>query len=134
MRILVVEDTICLRHIMLHMLRTLGYTDLEEAADGVHALRLIAQHPFDLVTTDLNMPKLDGLTLLKRIRANPFTADMPVLIVTGDADKGHVSQAIAAKASGFLAKPFNNQALEKQMDKIKTKRDETRASRLVAQG
>ncbi|MCE0557729.1 response regulator [Motilimonas sp. E26] len=129
MKILVVEDTICLRHIMLHMLRELGHTDLEEAADGTHALHLLAKHQFDLVITDYNMPKINGLQLLKHIRANELTADLPVLIVTSDADKSHLTQAIQAKVSGFLAKPFSLTILKKQMDKIIQKRNQSAANK-----
>lgn len=118
MRALVVDDTMCLRHILHHMLRDIGFAEVEEAADGMHALKLIKAHPFDLVLTDLNMPKLDGLALLKQIRSNPFTTDLPVLMITSAADKEHLTQAIRADVSGFLAKPFNQNALEKQLKRI----------------
>ncbi|MCE2573312.1 response regulator [Motilimonas eburnea] len=118
MRALVVDDTMCLRHILHHMLRDFGFDEVEEAADGIHALKLIKAHPFDLIVTDINMPKLDGLGLLKQVRSNPFTLDLPVLMVTSEADKEHLTLAIRADVSGFLAKPFTQNALEKQLQRI----------------
>lgn len=118
MRALVADDTMCLRHILHHMLRDFGFDEVEEAADGMHALKLIKAHPFDLVITDLNMPKLDGIALLKQIRGNPFTADLPVLMVTSAADREHLTSAMNAHVSGFLAKPFNQATLEKQLNRI----------------
>ncbi|MCL1038415.1 response regulator [Shewanella submarina] len=118
MKILVVEDTITMRHIMLHMLRTLGYEDVEEAVDGCHALELISKQKIDLVITDMNMPKMDGFKLLQTIKADPQLAHIPVMMVTCDADKDNIQLAMAAKVAGFIIKPFNLGTLEKQLKKV----------------
>ncbi len=118
MRVLVVDDSMCLRHILHHMLRRFGFLEIEEASNGLHALRRIAARPFDLIITDLNMPKLDGLALLKQVRANQDTAHIPVLMVSGSASREHLALAINANVSGFLAKPFNQASLDKQLKRL----------------
>ena len=115
MKILVVEDTMTMRHIMLHMLRTLGYQDLEEAVDGAHALDAVRKHKIDLVITDMNMPRKDGFALLQEIKADPELAHIPVMMVTCDPDLDKIQLAVAAKVAGFIVKPFNLQTLEKQI-------------------
>ena len=65
MRVLVVDDMVSMRHVMMHMLRSLGHTDINEAADGLQALNLLNKKQFDLVITDYHMPKVDGLTTIK---------------------------------------------------------------------
>lgn len=112
MKILVVEDTMTMRHIMLHMLRTLGYEDLEEAVDGAHALDVMSRHKIDLVITDMNMPKKDGFALLQEVKANPKlalsqTGTIPIMMVTCDPDLDKIQLAVAAKVAGFIVNPFN---------------------------
>ncbi len=128
MKILVVEDTMTMRHIMLHMLRTLGYEDLEEAVDGAHALDVMGRHKIDLVITDMNMPKKDGFALLQEVKANPRLAHIPIMMVTCDPDLDKIQLAVAAKVAGFIVKPFNLQTLEKQLKLVLNKLESKVAS------
>lgn len=118
MKILVVDDMPLMRHVLINMLRKLDFSDVIEATNGVQALTLLQQHHFDLVITDLHMPKMDGKTLLSRIREDEEISATPVLMVTCEDSKVSIKEIIAAKVSGFIVKPFNLNTLEKQLIKI----------------
>lgn len=125
MKILIVEDTITMRHILLHMLRNLGFEDLEEAVDGAHALEVIKKHKFDLIITDMNMPRMDGFELLQAVKADQKLAHIPVMMVTCDTDMDKIKIALAAKVAGFILKPFNQQTLDKQLKRFCRKQSQS---------
>ncbi|KPH65523.1 chemotaxis protein CheY [Pseudoalteromonas porphyrae] len=118
MKILVVDDMPLMRHVLINMLRKLEFKDLIEATDGVQALQLLHQHTFDLVITDLHMPKMDGKSLLNRIRDDQQLQNTPVLMVTCEDNATEIKEIIAAKVSGFIIKPFSLNILAKQLKKI----------------
>lgn len=118
MKILVVDDMPLMRHVLINMLRKLEFKDLIEATDGVQALQLLHQHDFDLVITDLHMPKMDGKSLLNRIRDDQQLQNTPVLMVTCEDNAAEIKEIIAAKVSGFIIKPFSLNILAKQLKKI----------------
>lgn len=106
-RILIVDDVASVRAVMRKFLADLGYHRVAEADDGAVALPLLQSGSFDLLITDCNMPQMDGLTLLRHLRANPRIAQMPALMVTGETSHESRVAAYAAGASGILAKPFS---------------------------
>jgi len=118
MKILVVDDMTSMRHVLIHMLRSLGFTDNEEASDGLHALNLLRKNKYDLVITDLHMPKLDGKGLLNEIRNHKSLKAMPVLMVSCEDEKSTIEEVIASQVNGFIVKPFNTKTLARQMDWI----------------
>ncbi len=118
MKILVVDDMISMRHVMIHMLREMGYNDVDEAPDGVQALDKLRKAKYDLVITDYYMPNIDGRQLLERIRYDDELADLPVLMVSCEDDKNKIKPLIAAKVTGFIIKPFTMQTLTKQLKRI----------------
>ena len=118
MKILVVDDMPLMRHVLINMLRKLEFQDLVEATDGIQAIQLLHQHAFDLVITDLHMPKMDGKSLLNRIRDDEQFQDIPVLMVTCEDNAAAIKEIIAAKVSGFIIKPFSLNILAKQLKKI----------------
>lgn len=118
MKILVVDDMTSMRHIMLHMLKSIGYEDNDEAVNGKQALQLLRKKQYDLLITDYHMPKINGIQLLKRIRAEKELSYLPVLMVTCEDQKQEVESIIAAKVNGFIIKPFNTNTLKKQIDWI----------------
>jgi CheY-like chemotaxis protein/phosphoribosyl 1,2-cyclic phosphodiesterase len=105
LRVLVVDDDPNLRELARTALTRDGYAVLE-AADGEEGLRLAQQLRPDLVVLDLNMPKLDGITVLTRLRAHPETARLPVLILTAQGDEGSTRTGFQAGATDYLSKPF----------------------------
>jgi len=118
MKILVVDDMPLMRHVLINMLRKLEYSNIVEATDGLQALALLRDQHFDLVITDLHMPKMDGVDLLTNIRKDRALADIPVLMVTCEDSTDKVKQVIAAKVSGFIIKPFNMNVLSSQLNRF----------------
>ncbi|KID55977.1 hypothetical protein N473_16720 [Pseudoalteromonas luteoviolacea CPMOR-1] len=118
MRILVVDDMTSMRHVMINMLRKLGFDDIDEATDGKQALVLLGKRKYHLVVSDLNMPHIDGLTLLSKIRETPRLAQVPVLMVTCENSKEKVQEILLKKVDGFVVKPFNMSTLIQQLKRI----------------
>ena len=118
LRILVVDDFPTMRRIVRNLLKELGFTNVEEAEDGQQALEFLNQGSFELVISDWNMPNLDGLEMLRRVRTNPATATLPVLMVTAEAKKENIIAAAQAGASGYVVKPFTAAVLEEKLGKV----------------
>lgn len=119
MRVIVIDDMAAMRHVMINMLRHVGFDHVDEAVDGLQGLQMLKNLDYDLVITDLNMPKMDGLQLLKAIRQDDNLQHLPVVIVTCENDKQKVQQALLEKVNGFIIKPFNMNTLEKQLTRLK---------------
>jgi two-component system chemotaxis response regulator CheY len=115
MRVLVVDDSSTMRTIQKRSLNSLGITDVLDAKDGLEALRVLENETIDLVMTDWNMPNMDGLTLLQEIRKQ--TKELPVIMITTEAEKGRVVAAIQAGVSDYLAKPFTPEQLKQKVEK-----------------
>ncbi|MCB1893853.1 MAG: chemotaxis response regulator CheY [Zoogloeaceae bacterium] len=118
MRFLVVDDFSTMRRIVRNLLKELGYTNVDEAEDGVAALQKLQSASFDFVVTDWNMPNMDGLTLLQTIRATAGLKHLPVLMVTAEAKKENIIAAAQAGASGYVVKPFTAGTLAEKLEKI----------------
>ncbi len=121
MKILVVDDMPLMRHVLINMLRQLDYKDIVEATDGLQALNILQNQMFDLVITDLHMPKMDGITLLDNIRKDAELKNLPVLMVTCEDSSSTVKKAINAKVSGFIVKPFNMNVLSAKLTRLSIK-------------
>lgn|SRR5690554_3626261 len=118
MSILVVDDFPTMRRIVRSLLKELGFTNVEEAEDGQDALNKLRAGGFQFVVSDWNMPNLDGLEMLKQIRADAALKDLPVLMVTAEAKKENIIAAAQAGASGYVVKPFTAATLEEKLNKI----------------
>ncbi|CAM4129684.1 response regulator [Pseudoalteromonas byunsanensis] len=123
MKILVVDDMPLMRHVMINMLRRLEYEDIVEATDGKHALKLLNTHHFDLLITDLNMPKVNGKMLIDKVRKELSLSHLAILVVTCDDNKETVLNLISAKIDGLMVKPFNLQTLQKQLRYVAIRHD-----------
>jgi two-component system chemotaxis response regulator CheY len=123
MRILVVDDMSSMRHVMIHMLKSIGYNQNDEAINGQQALPLLRKNKYDLLITDYHMPKINGIQLLKHIRSEKELASIPVLMVTCEDQKKEIQSILAAKVNGFIVKPFNTNTLKKHIDWIKKEID-----------
>ena len=93
MTILVVDDFATMRRIITNVLKQIGFENILEAEDGSKALGVLESNKIDFVITDWNMPQMSGLDLLKAIRANPETKDMPVMMVTAEAMQENILAA-----------------------------------------
>lgn len=107
-----------MRRIIRSLLKELGFENIEEAEDGNHALAKLRVGDIDFVVTDWNMPNMDGLTLLRAIRADPGMSALPVLMVTAEAKKENIIAAAQAGASGYIVKPFTSATLNEKLQKI----------------
>jgi len=120
-KILVVDDSATMRQIVRNSLKELGYTNIIEADGGLEALDLLKEESIDFVVTDWNMPDLTGIELLKNIRADEFLALLPVLMVTAEARKECVVEAVKAGVNNFIIKPFTTQIMEQKIMQIYSK-------------
>ena len=115
-KVLVVDDSGTMRKIITRALNAVGYTDVVEAGDGVEGLAAFQREPIGLVMTDWNMPNKNGLELTRDIRA--LNADVPIFMVTTEAEKGRVLEAIQAGVTDYLVKPFSADSLREKLDKF----------------
>ncbi|MFN3984116.1 MAG: chemotaxis response regulator CheY [Rhodocyclaceae bacterium] len=118
LKFLVVDDFSTMRRIVRNLLKELGFTNVDEAEDGAVALQKLEAGGFDFVVTDWNMPNMDGLTLLQRIRQSPSLKHLPVLMITAEAKKENIIAAAQAGASGYIVKPFTAATLSEKLEKI----------------
>ena len=118
MKVLVVDDFATMRKIMRNILKQIGFEDIAEAEDGNVALRVIKTETVGLVVTDWNMPNMGGLDLLREIRRNPQTANLPVLMVTAEGLKDNVMEAVKAGVNNYVVKPFTAEVLQDKIENI----------------
>ncbi len=117
-RILIVDDFSTMRRIIKNILKQLGYENVEEAENGADAYEKLDSEKFDFIITDWNMPVMDGLGLLKKVRTDPDMKHLPVLMVTAEAEKDKVVTAIQAGVNNYIVKPFTADVLQDKMNKI----------------
>ncbi len=118
-KFLIVDDSNTMRRIVVNTLKSLGYTEYVEAEDGKVALeKLQADNSINFVITDWNMPVMTGLELTRAIRANENTKDLPILMVTTRGVKDDIVQALQARVSNYVVKPFTPQILKEKIDLV----------------
>ena len=117
-RFLVVDDFSTMRRIVRNLLKALGFLNVQEAEDGVDALKKLRSDTFDFVVSDWNMPNMTGIELLKEIRADAKLKSLPVLMVTAEAKRENIIEAAQAGASGYVVKPFTAATLDEKLKKI----------------
>lgn len=118
MKILIVDDFPTMRRIIKNLLKDLGFENVDEAEDGAMGLEKLRNGNFDFVVSDWNMPNMDGLEMLKAIRADANLSKLPVLMVTAEAKKENIIAAAQAGANGYVVKPFTAATLEEKLNKI----------------
>jgi len=125
-RILLVDDFEIVRLMLRNALGDLGFTDIEEAEDGRIAMtKMIEAHaagrPFSLVFCDWNMPEMSGIEVLEACRSTPEFAQLPIIMVTAEAEQESVVRAIRAGATDYVVKPIAADVLERKVNKILSK-------------
>ncbi len=118
MKFLIVDDFSTMRRIVRNLLKELGFTNAQEAEDGVDALNKLRGEDFDFVVSDWNMPNMTGIELLRAIRADAKLKHLPVLMVTAEAKRENIIEAAQAGASGYVVKPFTAGTLDEKLKKI----------------
>jgi two-component system chemotaxis response regulator CheY len=118
--ILIVDDSASIRQTVKIALSGQGHT-VTEAGNGSEGLAKAAAAKFELIITDLNMPVMDGLTMIREMRAKPEYGGVPIVFLTTESDAGIKSQAKAAGATGWITKPFDSDQLGRIVTKVLAK-------------
>ncbi len=117
-KVLIVDDQQSMRQLIRGGLQQLGFRSFEEAPDGEAAMRALATNPVQLVISDFNMPKLDGLGLLRAMRVYPPTSKIAYIMLTGRGDKELVQRAVQFGVNNFLVKPFTVATLREKIEAV----------------
>lgn len=119
LKFLIVDDSLTMRRIVANTLKNIGYENFSEAVDGRDALiKLASDKAINFVITDWNMPVLSGLELIKAIRSDETLANTPILMVTTRGVKEDIIEALKAKVSNYIVKPFTPTVLKEKIDQI----------------
>ena len=118
MRVLIVDDFATMRRIIRNILRQLGFTNFVEADDGVQAWEVLQRDRIEFIVSDWNMPNMTGIDLLRRVRGDQRTAHIPFLMVTAEAQQENILEAVQARVSNYIVKPFTADTLRQKIDKI----------------
>ena len=116
--VLIVDDFATMRRILRNILKQLGFTNIIEADDGTTALEVLDKQKIDLIISDWNMPKMSGLDLLKAVRADDAFKDIPFLMVTAEAQKENIIDAVQAGVSNYIVKPFTAEQISEKLENI----------------
>lgn len=117
MKILVVDDFASMRRTIRTILKEIGFVSISEAEDGVQALAQLKSDKYEVLITDWNMPKMDGITLVRMIRGDADLKDMAVFMVTAEAEKDHVLEAVKMGINDYIVKPFTAEVLQMKLEK-----------------
>jgi two-component system, chemotaxis family, chemotaxis protein CheY len=118
LKVLVVDDQLTIRSLVRGGLQQLGFKDIDEAPDGEEALRQLIVKPAQLIISDYNMPKLDGLNLLRAVRAHEPLKKTAFIMLTGRADKELVQKAVQYGVNNYLVKPFTITTLKDKIEAV----------------
>ncbi len=118
MKILVVDDMSTMRRIVKNILKQLGFNNLEEAENGQEALTKLKADTYGFVVSDWNMPVMMGIDMLRAIRADDKLKKIPVLMVTAEAQKENLMEAVQAGVSNYVVKPFTAETMQDKINKI----------------
>ncbi len=119
MKLLVVDDSSTMRRIIKNTLARLGYKDVLEGADGVEGWEQLDNNPdIEMLITDWNMPEMNGLELVKKVRADARFKDLPIIMVTTEGGKAEVITALKAGVNNYIVKPFTPQVLKEKLGAV----------------
>jgi len=119
LKLLVVDDSSTMRRIIKNTLARLGYKDVLEGADGVEGWNALDANPdVEMLITDWNMPEMNGLELVKKVRADDRFKDLPIIMVTTEGGKAEVITALKAGVNNYIVKPFTPQVLKEKLGAV----------------
>lgn len=132
-KFLVVDDFATMRKIIKKVLTELGYSNIEEADDGIKALPMLQEAskggaPFEFVISDWNMPGMAGIDLLKACKADDKLKHLPFMLVTAESEQKNIVEAAKAGVSDYVVKPFNAATLKEKLTKIYAKHNGAKAA------
>jgi len=121
MKVLVIDDSMTMRKIIVKCLQGIGLKDVVQAGDGVEALRKFKEHPgIELILCDWNMPELNGYDFLIKFREDQNNKEIPFIMVTTEAEKESIVRAIQAGANNYILKPFDQETLQLKVNQTLT--------------
>ena len=117
MDVLIVDDSAAIRKILQRVLRQteMPIGNIHEAGDGVEALDMLSKNKVGLVLTDINMPNMDGLEFLSKLKADGANKDLPVIMITTEGNQNKVMEAVNLGASGYVRKPFTTEQIKEKL-------------------
>ena len=118
MKVLVVDDFATMRRIVKNILKQIGFTNIMEAEDGKSALNMLQSDKFDLIMCDWNMPEMPGIELLGKVRADEQLKGIPFVMVTAEAQKENIIEAVKAGVNSYIVKPFTAEIVEQKLKKL----------------
>lgn len=118
MKVLVVDDFATMRRIIKNILKQTGFTNILEAEDGKSALKMLQNDKFDLILCDWNMPEMQGIELLTRMKSDEQLKGIPFVMVTAEAQKENIIEAVKAGVNSYIVKPFTAEIVEQKLKKL----------------
>lgn len=118
MRVLIVDDFATMRRIVRNVLKQIGFTNMAEAENGKAALKVLKKENIDLILCDWNMPEMPGIELLKAIRSDDELKNIPFVMVTAEAQKDNIIEAVKAGVSSYIVKPFTAETVTEKLNAI----------------
>lgn len=118
MKILIVDDFATMRRIVKNILTQLGFKHFIEAEDGSVAWDILQKEKVDIIISDWNMPTMTGIDLLRKVRADGRFKDLPFIMVTAEAQKENIIEAVKERVSNYIVKPFTPETLSEKIQKI----------------
>lgn len=117
-KILVVDDFSTMRRITKNILKEMGFSNVAEAEDGLRALSVLRSQKVDYIVSDWNMPNMEGIDLLKAVRADEQLKHLPFLMVTAETKKDLILEAAKSGVDGYVIKPFSPQTFSEKFEKV----------------
>jgi two-component system chemotaxis response regulator CheY len=118
MKVLIVDDFATMRRILRNMLKQIGFKNINEADNGKTALKELKKSNFDLILCDWNMPEMSGLELLNKVRSDDELKNIPFVMVTAEAQKDNIVEAVKAGVSNYIVKPFTAETVSEKLNKV----------------
>jgi two-component system chemotaxis response regulator CheY len=118
MKVMIVDDFATMRRILRNILKQIGFKNIIEAEDGKHALKELKKEKIDLIMCDWNMPEMPGIELLKNVRSDDELKKIPFVMVTAEAQKDNILEAVKSGVSNYVVKPFTAETITEKLNKI----------------
>jgi len=118
MRVLVVDNLALMRRVIRGVLRQMGFKNIIEAEDGSRALEELRRKKTGLILSDWNMPKMNGLELLKAVRSDEDLKHIPFIMITAEVDKDNILEAVNAGVSSYITRPFTFETVSKKLIRV----------------
>jgi len=118
MKVLIVDDFSTMRKIVRNIIKQIGFKNIIEADDGKSAVKELKKGKVDLILCDWNMPEMSGIDLLKTVRSDDELKDIPFVMITAEAQKDNILEAVKEGVSNYIVKPFTAETISEKLTKI----------------